>query len=236
MSVSSRRAEIATGLGAVRSHIAESAMAAGREPGDVTLVVVTKTFPADDIRLLHELGVRDVGENRHPEAGIKAAALADLDLTWHFVGRLQTNKAGPVASYADVVESVDSDRLARRLGASARRAGRTVGCLVQANLDPGDAAAGRGGAAPDSVAALADTVAGIDGLVLCGVMGVAPLGQPAAPAFKRLADLGRLVRLAHPGAHVMSAGMSGDFPEAIAAGATHVRVGSAILGRRPALR
>jgi pyridoxal phosphate enzyme (YggS family) len=220
----------------VQDQIGQAASSAGRDPGEVTLVVVTKTFPTSDIRLLRELGVRHVGENRHPEAAGKAAELADLDLVWHFVGQLQSNKAARIASYADVVHSVDSLRAARRLGVGAHSSGRVVTCLVQVSLDPPGADAGRAGVAESELAVLADAVEATDGLRLGGVMGVAPPGQPAAEAFARLAELGRQIRLEHPGATAMSAGMSGDFPQAIRAGATHVRVGSAILGSRPPLR
>lgn len=236
MTVDERRAEIAARLEQVQQRIAHAAVAAGRDPPDVTLIVVTKTFPATDVRLLHELGVRDVGENRHPDAQRKRDELADLDLAWHFIGQVQSNKAAAIASYADVVQSVDSGRLAARLGAGARRAGRELPVLVQVDLDAGDAAKGRGGVLPEAASELASTVAGTDGLQLRGVMAVAPLGEPAGPAFGRLAEIWRSLRAAHPSADVLSAGMSGDFPEAITAGATHVRVGSAVLGSRPLLR
>jgi uncharacterized pyridoxal phosphate-containing UPF0001 family protein len=150
-------------------------------------------------------------------------------LTWHFVGQLQTNKAASVVRYADVVHSVDRVRLARALGAQARRAGRTVTCLVQVSLD-GDPE--RGGAVAEQVPGLADTVAGEEGLVLGGVMAVAPLGQAPDVAFGRLARIAADVRAVHPGATIISAGMSADLEQAIAAGATHLRVGTALLGVR----
>jgi len=234
--VTSRRDEIATNLRAVRARMGRAAVLAGRDPAELTLIVVTKTFPTEDLRLLHELGVRDVGENRHPEAGEKAAELRDLEMTWHFVGRLQSNKAAAVASYADVVHSVDSTRVAARLGAGAHRHHRVVRTLVQVSLDPAGSAGRRGGVDPDEVASLARTVAVTDGLELRGLMGIAPRGEAAAPALRRLGEIWGLVRRSYPTADVLSAGMSEDFPDAIAAGATHVRVGSAVLGSRPALR
>lgn len=236
MTAADRRAEIAAGLDSVRRRIDVAARAAGRDPAAVALVVVTKTFPATDIRALHELGVRDVGENRHQEASAKAAELADLPLTWHFVGHLQSNKAGAVSAYADLVHSLDSGRLVRRLSAGAHVAARRVGCLIQVDLDEPDNHKGRSGAAVADVERLADLVGQSDGLVLRGVMGVAPLGTPAAPAFATLAAVAEQVALAHPGATIVSAGMSGDLEDAIAAGATHVRVGRAVLGSRPPLR
>ncbi len=234
--MTSRRDEIATNLRAVRARMGRAAVLAGRDPAELTLIVVTKTFPTEDLRLLHELGVRDVGENRHPEAGEKAAELRDLEMTWHFVGRLQSNKAAAVASYADVVHSVDSTRVAARLGAGAHRHDRVVRTLVQVSLDPAGSAGRRGGVDPDEVASLARTVAVTDGLELRGLMGIAPRGEAAAPALRRLGEIWELVRRSYPAADVLSAGMSEDFPDAIAAGATHVRVGSAVLGSRPALR
>ncbi len=227
-----RRAQIAASLGRVRARIGAACQAAGRDVGEITLIAITKTFPASDIRLLSELGVRDVGENRDQEAAPKAAACAGLrdQLTWHFVGQLQTNKAASVASYADVIHSVDRPRLAATLGRHAAAQGRLLTCLVQVSLD-GDRA--RGGAPADQVLAVADAVAIQSSLRLGGVMAVAPLGMPPAAAFAQLAHIAADVRAAHPGAVMISAGMSGDLEEAVAAGATHLRVGTALLGGRP---
>ncbi len=217
----------------MRDRIAAACQAAGRSSREVTLIAVTKTFPASDVRLLHALGSRDVGENRDSEAAPKAAQCADLlpPLTWHFVGQLQTNKSASVVSYAAVVHSVDRLRLTRALGTHARRADRIVCCLVQVSLD-GDAA--RGGVVAGQVPLIADAIADEPGLVLGGVMAVAPLGTAPSAAFGRLAEIAAVVRAAHPEAVMISAGMSGDLEEAIAAGATHVRVGTALLGGRPA--
>jgi PLP dependent protein len=218
-------------LTAVRDRISAACEAAGRKPQDVTLVAVTKTFPASDVRLLNGLGVRDFGENRDAEAAPKAAQCADLDLVWHFVGRLQTNKAASVARYATFVHSVDRLRLIHALGAAARRAGRVIECLVEVSLD-GDPA--RGGAPASEVAALAEVLAAEEGLVLSGVMAIAPLGMRPADAFARLLDSAAAVRAVRPAATMISAGMSGDLEAAIAAGATHVRIGTALLGDREA--
>jgi pyridoxal phosphate enzyme (YggS family) len=200
----------------------------------VTLVAITKTFPASDVRLLYELGVRDVGENRDQEAAPKAAECADLapGLTWHFVGQLQTNKAASVVRYARVVHSVDRMRLVRALGTQARKAGRVITCLVQVDLDP-DPEPGRGGAMPEEIPGLAAAVAAEEGLLLGGVMAVAPLGVPPAAAFAPLPAIAAAVREIRPEAAMISAGMSADMEEAIAVGATHVRVGTALLGGRP---
>jgi pyridoxal phosphate enzyme (YggS family) len=228
-----RRAELSANLSEVRARIAGACAAAGRRSEEVTLIAVTKTFPVSDIQLLSELGIADVGENRDQEAAPKAARCAalQLPLTWHFVGQLQTNKSASVVSYADVIHSVDRLRLVSVLGSRARAAGRSLTCLVQVSLD-GDP--GRGGVRPDHLAAVADAVAGQDGLVLGGVMAVSPLGVPAAAAFGKLRELAEIVRSAHPGAVMISAGMSADLAEAIGAGATHVRVGTALLGGRQA--
>jgi PLP dependent protein len=238
-----RRDEIAAGLDAVRRRIAEACADAGRDADEVRLIVVTKTFSAQDVRVLAGLGVTDVGENRHQEAVDKHAECADLDLTWHFVGALQTNKAAAVADYADVVHSVDRQRLVRALGKAAERTGRRLRCLVQVDLDepgPGDegkgSGGGRSGARPDDALALAGALADHPVLEVAGVMGVAPLDEEPEPAFARLAEVAAAVRSAHPGATMLSAGMSGDLEAAVRHGATHVRVGTAVLGKRPPLR
>jgi PLP dependent protein len=228
----SRRAEITAGLATVDDRVRRACATAGRDPAGVTLVVVTKTFGTRDIRLLAELGVRDIGENRDQEAAAKAAECADLRLTWHFVGQLQTNKARSVTRYASVVHSVDRHRLVHALARGAEANGRRVGCLVQVSLEE-HPAPGRGGAVESDVPDLADAIATADHLRLLGVMAVAPPEADPTVAFGRLARVAGAVRRAQPGATWISAGMSEDLEPAIAAGATHLRVGSAILGRRP---
>ncbi len=231
MTDSPRREELALRLAAVRERISAACDAAGRAAEEVTLIAVTKTFPASDVRLLSGLGVTDIGENRDAEAAPKAAQCADLDLVWHFIGQLQTNKAASVARYATFVHSVDRLRLIRSLGAAARRAGRVIQGLIEVSLD-GDPA--RGGALADQVPGLADALAAEPGLVLAGVMAIAPLTMEPAEAFARLLDSAAVVRAVRPAATVISAGMSGDLEAAIAAGATHVRIGTALLGDRRA--
>ncbi len=227
-----RRDEIRDGLAGVRARIGSACADAGRDPDEVTLVVVTKFFPADDVRVLADLGVTHIGENRHQEAVDKAAECADLGLTWHFVGGLQSNKAAAVAAYADVVESVDRAKLVRGLERGAHERGRDLDVLLQVSLDPPDAA-GRSGAEPDTLDQLAAAVEEAGSLRLRGLMAVAPLGEDPAAAFGRLAAIHRELLATHPEATVLSAGMSGDLEAALGAGATHVRVGSAILGPRP---
>ncbi|GIH59477.1 YggS family pyridoxal phosphate-dependent enzyme [Microbispora siamensis] len=229
-----RREELAAALAGVERHIEDACRAAGRSRSEITLIAVTKTYPASDVRLLAELGVSHVGENRDQEAAAKAADCADLGLTWHFIGQLQTNKVRSVVSYADMVHSVDRPRLVDSLSREAVRAEREVDCLIQVALDaaPGEGGIGRGGAAPEEVPALAGLVAKAEGLRLRGVMAVAPLGEDPAAAFARLRAVAERVREEHPAADVISAGMSGDIPQAVANGATHLRVGTALLGRR----
>jgi len=216
-------------LADVRGRIAKACEAAGRDVGDLTLIAVTKTRPASDVRLLGELGLRDVGENRDAEAAPKAAQCADLNLTWHFIGQLQTNKCASVVRYASVVHSVDRLRLIRALGQAARRADRVVSSLIEVSLD-GDPA--RGGAPAEQVPALAEAIEAEPGLVLGGVMAIAQLGLAPAEAFARLLGSAAVVQAVRPSATVISAGMSGDLEAAVEAGATHLRIGTALLGDR----
>ena len=237
-----RRAELAVRLTEVRARIAEACTAAGRRPDEVTLVAVTKTYPASDVLHLAALGVGDIGENRDQEAAPKAAAVAatGAEVRWHFVGQLQRNKCRSVAGYAALVHSVDNVRLAGALARAA--AGRDVPLevLVQVSID-GDP--GRGGAVhgdgvePDrQVARVAEAVAAATTLRLRGVMAVAPLDWAPRRAFERLAEVAAALRADHPTADLVSAGMSADLEEAVTFGATHVRIGSALLGKRAPLR
>ncbi|WP_245933491.1 YggS family pyridoxal phosphate enzyme [Arthrobacter livingstonensis] len=250
-------------LAAVKVRIGLAAEAAGRRAGALpALVVVTKFHPAADVVLLRGLGVGDVGENRDQEAAAKAAEVADASLRWHFIGQLQSNKAKSVVRYAHSVHSVDRAALVTALG----RAMATqqdlddrpdLACYIQVDLSqaaPRSAGGGtavfgtagqgeamgeqdaRGGAAPSDVLRLAALVAGTPGLSLAGVMAVAPLGADPVPAFELLSRISAAVVREHPGATGISAGMSHDLEAAIAAGATHLRVGSDILGPRPAVR
>ena len=196
------------------------------------LVAVSKTRPASDVEALASLGVLDFGENRDQEAAPKAEALREQApaLRWHLVGQLQTNKARSVARYVHAVHSIDRAALVTALSAGAERADRRLDVLLQVSLD-GDP--GRGGAVPADVPALCALAALAPGLRLAGVMAVAPLGQDPQAAFARLAEVAAQVRADHPGALAISAGMSGDLEPAIALGATHVRVGTALFGSRP---
>lgn len=240
MTTSRRRDEVAAALAEVRGRIAEACKASGRAESEVTVVVVTKYFPASDVALVHGLGVRDVGENRDQEAEPKMARARELlaadgthpDLTVHFVGQLQTNKARHVARYADVVHSVDRGRLVEALARGAEDAGRVLRVLLQVSLD-GDTS--RGGALPEELHRLADLVAAHPSLELKGLMAVAPLGADPDESFARLREVASGIRASHPGADWLSAGMSSDLEAAVRYGATHLRVGSAILGSRESL-
>lgn len=231
-----RLAQVSAALREVRLRISAAAGAVGRDPADITLIAVTKTFPAADVAALADLGVRDVGENRDQEAVTKRRELAappfpPVELRWHLVGQLQTNKARSVAGYAAAVHSVDRTKLVTALAAAVDQAGRSpLDVFVQVSLD-GDAT--RGGADPAQVSGLAAAVAARAGLQLRGVMAVAPRGMEPVRAFAALAEISEQLRAQHPGAGAISAGMSADLEAAVRHGATHVRVGSALLGRRP---
>jgi PLP dependent protein len=234
-----RRAELARRLGAVRERIAAACAAAGRDPAAVALLAVTKTVPAADVALLLDLGVEAFGENRAQEAAAKVAEVSALRPgarpRWHFVGGLQRNKARLVAPWAARVESVDSVRLADALDRAARRAddaGERPGplpVLLQYSVD-GDPR--RGGVPDAGLAELAEHVAALPGLVLEGLMAVAPLGADPDRALAAVAAAAARLRAAHPAATVVSAGMSGDLEVAIRHGSTVVRVGTALVGER----
>ncbi len=276
-SANERSSELAVRLAAVRARITAACVAAGRDESELTLIAVTKTYPASDVLALASLGVTDFGENRDQEAAPKAAEVAAAfaaagmaappvtaataavsePVTWHFIGQLQTNKARSVATYADAVHSVDRIRLVHALGAAARAAGRELTCLVQVSLDPADAGAPaghelddghdrderpgsgqeRGGVPPARLAEVAEAIAAEPGLTLGGLMAVAPLAMEPVSAFAPLRRLSAVIRSVAPSATVISAGMSGDLEPAVASGATHLRIGTALLGnRRPPVR
>jgi pyridoxal phosphate enzyme (YggS family) len=235
----SRAAELSRNLAATRNRIAAACAAAGRDPAEITLIAVTKTYPAADVLALAGLGLTDFGENRDQEAAPKAAAVAAAGqpVTWHFVGQLQSNKAHSVATYASVVHSVDRIRLVRHLGAAAlstpgrNAAAAALICLVQVSLD-GDQ--NRGGVPADRMLEIAEAIEAEPGLALGGLMAVAPLDEDPLAAFAPLRELSAAVRSVNPSATVVSAGMSGDLEAAIECGATHLRIGTALLGdRRP---
>lgn len=224
-------ADLAARLAEVDERIADAARAAGRDPSELTRIVVTKFHPVALVEQLYRLGVRDVGENRQQELSRKSAEAVALDgLRWHFIGQAQTNKARAIRAAASVVHSVDRSRLADALHAAAEPGEPVLDVLLQVNLTDD---AGRGGVAPGDLEPLAAHVAALPSLRVRGVMAVAPLDEPPAPAFERLRGCAETVRRVVPDADWISAGMTADFAEAIAAGATHLRIGSAITGPRP---
>ena len=233
-----RLEQLSANLQLVRKRVEAACRASGRRPEDIALIVVTKFFPASDIQALCRLGVRDIGENRDQEASAKIYALpaeVRARLHVHFIGQLQSNKAHSLASYVDTVHSIDREKLVGALERAAASAGRDIGALVQVSLSGDTSSRGRGGIPLDGVGELADSVAAAPHLSLRGLMAVAPLGVDPATAFAELATVARAVRANHPCATWISAGMSADLEAAVANGATHLRVGSAILGSRPPL-
>lgn len=228
---------LAENLAQVRERIAAAARAAGRDPDDVRLLAVSKTWPAADVRALAALGQRDFAENRVQELAGKVAELAGdpaaPPLRWHLVGQLQRNKAATVVRLGAVVHSVDRPPLVTALDRAAQQTGHQLDVFVQVDLGgPPGRDGTRGGAPPDDVPALADAVAETAGLRLLGLMAVAPRDSDPAPAFARLAELAARVRADHPGSRELSAGMSADLEAAVTAGATVVRVGTALFGAR----
>lgn len=216
-----RATQIQANLTAVRERINRACDLAGRDPQSVTLIAVTKTFPNSDVEILADLGITHVGESKEQEGHGKAEALAHLELTWHFIGQLQRNKAKKVASWAHVIHSVDRAELIAHLDS------REV--LIQVNLDPG--ASGRGGVDLAGIAPLAQQITASP-LRLRGLMAVAPLGKDPEVAFSVLHQSHLELVSSYPDATWISAGMSGDLESAISHGATHVRLGSSILGSR----
>jgi len=236
--MTTREDELRANLQQARERIEKACQEAGRSPDEVTLVAITKTFPVSDVRALADLGVRDVGENR--EQDLKTKAPDCPDLTWHFVGQLQSKKARSVVRYASVVHSVDRSSVVDALSKAAVAEEKTLRCLLQVSLasyGSTDAATGaaRGGVEPDDVLGLAGAVASADGLELGGVMAVAPLGSEPGEAFAGLLEVASRLRSEHAGADWISAGMTGDLEAAIRHGATHVRLGRALLGTRTPL-
>jgi len=219
-----RSQELSANLDSIRARIGAAVLGSGRSPDEVTLIVVTKTFPASDVQILYDLGVRDFGENRDQEASVKSLELPD-DCRWHFQGQIQSNKLKSIAEWADVLHSIDDISHARKLNSLV--AEKDV--FVQVSLDN---LPNRGGVLPNLLPDFLEEISALANLNLRGLMAVAPLGEEPARAFSRLKELSDQVVRVHPKAHEISAGMSNDFEAAIAQGATHIRIGSQILGVR----
>ena len=219
-----RSQELSANLDSIRARIGAAVLGSGRSPDEVTLIVVTKTFPASDVQILYDLGVRDFGENRDQEASVKSLELPD-DCRWHFQGQIQSNKLKSIAEWADVLHSIDDISHARKLNSLV--AEKDV--FVQVSLDN---LPNRGGVLPNLLPDFLEEISALANLNLRGLMAVAPLGEEPARAFSRLKELSDQVVRVHPKAHEISAGMSNDFEAAISQGATHIRIGSQILGVR----
>jgi pyridoxal phosphate enzyme (YggS family) len=222
--MSSRAAEISANLQAITARIVSAAESAGRDPEEITLIAVTKTFPVSDVKILYELGVRDFGENRDQEGSVKFSELPE-DSNWHFQGQIQSNKLKSIAAWADVIHSIDDVSHAKKL--SSLVAAKDI--FVQVSLDD---LPGRGGVNPEQLLEFLDEVTALTNLKVRGLMAVAPLDEPPLEAFKRLKTLSETVIKTHPNTWEISAGMSNDFEAAISQGATHIRIGSQILGVR----
>lgn len=239
-----RQREISERVERLREAVRSAALAAGRLPESVEIVAVTKYFPVSDVVAVASAGLTNVGENRVQEWSAKLQALSDAgdgeltaahpavaaELTWHFIGQVQTNKAGAVAAGADLVHSVDRLSLVKALNKGAARHNRQLGCLIQLSLD---GQSHRGGVGLDAWQAVADAIAEAEHLQLAGVMAVAPKGVDPAPSFAEVQHVSAAMTADFPEARVISTGMSGDFATAIAYGSTHVRVGASLLGPRP---
>ena len=216
-----RRAEIASSLMRIKGDL----------PDTATLIVVTKTFPLSDVEILYELGERNFGENRDEEGSEKSQALPK-DTIWHFQGNLQSNKIRSIVSWADFIHSLDDESHARKINEVALSLGKTQKLFLQVNLDSGIGNENRSGVQPSEFERVSDALLSLRNIDLVGVMGVAPLGKDPAPGFELLYELSLELRKKKSDASLISAGMSGDYLIALRFGATHIRIGSSILGSR----
>ena len=217
-----RLTQIATALTDVRSRI----------PSHVTLIVVTKTFPASDVEILYQLGERNFGENRDSEGSEKSLQLPE-DSIWHFQGALQSNKLRSIVQWSDYIHSLDDVSHATKISNLSKEANKKQNCFIQINLDASrDEQSQRSGITIDELSRFAESAAEMTGITVVGVMGVGPLNADPRPAFAELKRASQILQKTIPAATFISGGMSGDFEIALEYGATHVRVGSSILGSR----
>ncbi|MBU3715616.1 MAG: YggS family pyridoxal phosphate-dependent enzyme [Candidatus Nanopelagicaceae bacterium] len=217
----SRKLEISSALTRIRSDIPDSA----------TLIVVTKTFPVSDVEILYELGERNFGENRDEEGSEKSKAVPE-DVIWHFQGNIQSNKIRSIIGWADFIHSLDNQSHAKKINEVASSLGKSQQVFLQVNLDSGTGNENRSGIDPKNFEEFSDFLLSLKNVELAGVMGVAPLGIDPAPGFELLYELSLRLRTKKSSASFISAGMSGDYPIALRYGATHIRIGSSILGSR----
>ena len=230
--MSNRLSEIQSNLETIQTRISNACSAAGRDISEITLIAVTKTYPASDVDLLKQLGIENVGENRDQEASSKKTEVKN-EFKWHFIGQLQSNKAKSVVNYADLIHSVDRWSLAKEIQKSAQGINKVQPVLIQVDLDQSGPDPTRGGIWPAELSELAAAISQASHLELKGLMSVAPLGEKPELAFARLKDIRASFLKEHPQAQILSAGMSDDLEAAILHGATHLRIGSALLGERP---
>jgi len=230
--MSNRLSEIQRNLEVIQSRIKNACSAAGRNVSEITLIAVTKTYPASDVDLLKQLGIENVGENRDQEASSKKSEVKN-QFKWHFIGQLQSNKAKSVVNYADLIHSVDRWSLAKEIQKSAQGINKVQPVLIQVDLDQSGPDPPRGGIWPAELRELAQLINQASHLELKGLMSVAPLGEKPELAFARLKEIRVDFLKENPGAQILSAGMSDDLESAILHGATHLRIGSALLGERP---
>ena len=227
----SRKDQILSNLELVKEKISSAAQAAGRSPSEITLIAVTKTFPVSDLEILYELGVRNFGENRDQEAAPKVGVLP-ADITWHFQGGIQSNKLKSISTWASVIHSVDKFKYAQMI--SQFSVGKTKEIFIQVSLDT--LTQSREGVDPADLTQLAEQIMSLPNLEVKGLMAVAPLDQPTEQAFVRLQQIQQKFIQLYPAASSLSSGMSGDYELAISLGATHVRIGSSILGNRSPIK
>ena len=227
----SRKDEIHSNLELVKAKSSTAAQAAGRAPSEITLIAVTKTFPVSDLEILHELGVRNFGENRDQEAVPKVGVLP-ADITWHFQGGIQSNKLKSISNWASVIHSVDKFKYAQMI--SQFSVDKTKEIFIQVSLDT--LPQSREGVDPADLMQLAEQIMSLPNLQVKGLMAVAPLDQPTEQAFVRLQQIQQKFIQLYPAASSLSSGMSGDYELAISLGATHVRIGSSILGNRSPIK
>ncbi len=227
----SRKDQILSNLESVKEKISAAAQEAGRSPSEITLIAVTKTFPVSDLEILYELGVRNFGENRDQEAAPKVGALP-ADITWHFQGGIQSNKLKSISNWASVIHSVDKFKYAQMI--SQFSVGKTKEIFIQVSLDT--LPQSREGVDPADLMQLAEQIMSLPNLEVKGLMAVAPLDQPTEQAFVRLQQIQQKFIQLYPAASSLSSGMSGDYELAISLGATHVRIGSSILGNRSPIK
>ena len=216
-----RKKEIADALASVRAEI----------PQHVTLIVVTKTFPTSDVEILYGLGERNFGENRDSEGAEKSALLPD-DAQWHFQGGIQSNKLRSIVTWSDYIHSLDEVSHAEKISTLALEMNKKQNCFIQINLDSDQRNEIRSGIERSELTRFVDQISQFSGINIVGVMGVGPLNSDLRPAFVELHSASHELQKVVPGATFISGGMSGDFHIALEYGATHVRIGSSILGSR----